>query len=191
MRKPSAPLRPWFLGIVTWSPPWRRRGLKPSYSDYRSGQSVYWWSVLLTALIVSLYQFFSFLSAARAMTRAAGAIVIVIGAAYAMLYGMALLTQVLLAQMGIYKSKQDIESVWMALGPWIALAALMGALTSTAWVPDLVGLAAVAYLTYSLSRSLSLSLGRATAITAIAFVPLLALLLFWSWSMGWNFTPFY
>jgi hypothetical protein len=179
------------IGNFSMEPPWLRRGLKSSPGDYRGMQGVYWWSLLITALLVSLYQFFSILPAARALTRAVGAIVVVFGAGYALLYGMSLLTKFLLARMGIYKRGQDIEVVWMALGPWIALTALMAVITSTAWVPDLVGLAAVTYLSRDLSRSLSITPWQAAGLVFIAFAPLLALLLFWSWSMGWNFTPFY
>ncbi len=191
MRKDRLLPGPMNYRMLSWRPPWRGSGLRPRARDYQNVHDAYWWSLTATAVLVSLYQFFSILPAGRALTRTVLGIFVVFAAGYAFVAVLARVAGALLASLGMYKSVKDTELVFMAEGPWIAATALAAVATSTVWVPALVGMAAVAFLIGNMARTLGISRWQAAFVVGIELGPLLALGLFWSWSMGWNFTPFY
>ncbi|AUW94493.1 hypothetical protein BXT84_11520 [Sulfobacillus thermotolerans] len=173
--------------IVSWRLPWQQgHGL-----DHRTLQSLYGWSIAATALLVSLYQFFSILPAGRALTRMLLGIVFVVAGGYGLVAGLSRVTGLLLRRMGFYQSQRELAALFMALGPWIVLATLAAVLTSRTWVTGLVGIVGLIALAYHMRRMIGVSLMQAFTIIAVEFVPLVALAIYWSWSMGWNFTPFY
>lgn len=175
---------------IVWRRPWQSisRGHDSSPANT---YTLYWSSIFVTALLVSLYQFFSILPAREVIIRMAMGVLIVYGAGYAFLYAFSYATQALLTTLHYPQSPQQVAEVVMSSGPWIAGITFLAVVTSRYWVCDIAGLLAVLFLIKRLAMAMRLSFAQAALVISIEWLPVLAALLYLSWVRGWNFFPFW
>ncbi|WP_139793579.1 hypothetical protein [Sulfobacillus thermosulfidooxidans] len=176
--------------LIVWRRPWQvisaqgRRDLHALYA-------VYWSSISITALLVSLYQFFSILPAREVIIRILLGIGVVYAGGYVFLHALIFSTQQILAVIHYPDTSQQVPWVVLSLGPWIAGISLVGVLTSTYWICDLLGILALLFFIRQLAVSVNISMRMAAIVIGIEIVPVLTVLLYWAWARGWNFYPFW
>ncbi len=159
--------------------------------DIANPSAIYWTSIFITALLVSLYQFFSILPARQALVRIAVGVLVVYGGAFVLLYGLTFATQQLLTLFNYSDNFQRLPSVFLSTGPWIAGIAFVACMTSAYWPCDILALMAIIILIVRLATTLNISIFQATVILSAVLAPMLAVILYWSWARGWNLFPFW
>ncbi|WP_053958634.1 hypothetical protein [Sulfobacillus thermosulfidooxidans] len=176
--------------LIVWRRPWQAlsaHGLRDLHALY----AVYWSSIAITALLVSLYQFFSILPAREVIIRILLGIGVVYAGGYVFLHALIFSTQQILSMIHYPDTSQQIPWVVLSLGPWIAGISLVAVLTSTYWICDLLGILALLFFMRQLARSVNIPISMAATVIGIEIVPVLAILFYWAWVRGWNFYPFW
>ncbi len=152
---------------------------------------LYWFSLSITALLVSLYQFFSILPARQALIRIAWAVPVVYAGGFIFLYGLIFATRTLLSLFNYDDRVDKLPLVFMAAGPWIAVITFVACITSIYWPSDILALIAIIMLTVRMTTTLGIPLRQSAAVLSIALTPMLAIVFYWSWVNGWNLFPFW